>query len=283
MDTSAAVRSVRERLGSEAEARTLVAHVLDVAPSRLVLSPGLDAAAMATLDGLVSRRAAGEPLQHLTGVAHFRTVTVAVGPGVFVPRPETESMVGWCLDHVRAGDRVVELCSGSGVVSLAMAAESPGLEQWAVELSPDAVGYLLRNLSGSGVAAVEADMAVALPHLDGTVDLVVANPPYVPLEAWESVPADVRDHDPHLAVFSGLDGLDALRVLADAAARLLRPGGVVAAEHAEVQHEAVVELFGRHGAFDAVRDHRDLNQRWRYVTAVRRAGGVGAEESVRGG
>ena len=111
MDTSAAVRSVRERLGSEAEARTLVAHVLDVAPSRLVLSPGLDAAAMATLDGLVSRRAAGEPLQHLTGVAHFRTVTVAVGPGVFVPRPETESMVGWCLDHVRAGDRVVELCS----------------------------------------------------------------------------------------------------------------------------------------------------------------------------
>ena len=174
MDTSAAVRSVRERLGSEAEARTLVAHVLDVAPSRLVLSPGLDAAAMATLDGLVSRRAAGEPLQHLTGVAHFRTVTVAVGPGVFVPRPETESMVGWCLDHVRAGDRVVELCSGSGVVSLAMAAESPGLEQWAVELSPDAVGYLLRNLSGSGVAAVEADMAVALPHLDGTVDLAEA-------------------------------------------------------------------------------------------------------------
>ncbi len=269
-DASVAVRTVAARLSSDAEARTLVAHVLGVPLSRLLLAGRLDQTAEATLDALVARRVAGEPLQHLTGVSHFRTVSVAVGPGVFVPRPETEAMVGWCLDQLRAGDRVVELCAGSGVVSLALAAERPGLEQYAVEISPDAVGYLLRNLSGTGVAVIEGDMATALPELAGSVDLVLANPPYVPLSAWESVPADVRDHDPYVAVFSGDDGLDAMRVLADAAARLLRPGGTLAAEHAEVQHETVIDLFAGHGAYEAVRDHRDLTDRWRFVTAVRR-------------
>lgn len=270
MDASAAVRRVLGPLGSEAEARTLVAHVLGLPQTRLLLADPLDDASLARLDALVARRTTGVPLQHLTGVSHFRTVTVAVGPGVFVPRPETESMVGWCLEQLREGDRVVELCAGSGAVSLALAAERPGLRQWAVELSADAVGYLLANLSGTEVVPVEADMADALPELDGTVDLVIANPPYVPLEAWESVPAEVRDHDPQLAVFSGQDGLDAMRVLSDAAARLLRPGGILAAEHAEVQHEAVVSIFAGGGRFEAIRDHRDLNDRWRFVTATRR-------------
>ncbi len=270
MDATAAVVTVRSRLRSEAEARTLVAHVLGVPVSRLLVAPPLDPAATARLEALVARRVAGEPLQHLTGVAHFRTVSVAVGPGVFVPRPETETMTGWCLERVAPPDRVVELCAGSGAISLALAAEAPGLEQWAVELSGEAVAYLGRNLAGTGVTVVEGDMADALPELDATVDLVVANPPYVPLEAWESVPPEVRDFDPHLALFSGPDGLDAMRVLADAAARLLRPGGLLAAEHAEVQHDAVVDLLAGHGAFDRVRDHRDLTDRWRYVTAVRR-------------
>ncbi|HEY8664797.1 MAG TPA: peptide chain release factor N(5)-glutamine methyltransferase, partial [Propionibacteriaceae bacterium] len=97
----------------------------------------------------------------------------------------------------------------------------------------------------------------------------VVNPPYVPLDAWESVPPDVRDHDPQLAVFSGADGLDALRVVADVAARLLRPGGLLAAEHAEAQHESVLALYARHGSYDTVRDHRDLTGRWRFVTARR--------------
>ncbi len=178
-------------------------------------------------------------------------------------------MAGWCLEHVQAGSRVVELCAGSGAISRALAIEGPGLDQWALELAPDAIPYLMTNLEGTGVRVVEADMADGLYELDGTVDLVVVNPPYVPLDAWESVPADVRDHDPELAVFSGADGLDALRVVAGVAARLLRPGGLLAAEHAEVQHADVVELYARHGRFDTVRDHQDLVGRWRFVTARR--------------
>ena len=177
--------------------------------------------------------------------------------------------LSWCLEQVRTGSRVVELCAGSGAISKALAIEGPALDQWALELWPDAIPYLVANLDGTDVRVVEGDMADGLHELDGTVDLVVVNPPYVPLDAWESVPADVRDHDPELAVFSGVDGLDALRVVADVAARLLRPGGLLAAEHAEVQHEPVVELYARHGRFDTVRDHRDLVGRWRFVTARR--------------
>lgn len=269
-----AVRGARAALAGstspDAEARTLVAYALGVEPGRLPLAGPLDEETCARLDAAVARRAAGEPVQHVTGVAHFRHTAVTVGPGVFVPRPETEAMVGWCLDALPAGPvRVVELCAGSGVISKALAEERPGLEQYAVELSEDAIPYLLTNLRGSGVEVVEADMAGALPELDGTVDLVVVNPPYVPLTAWESVPADVRDHDPKMAVFSGDDGLDAMHVVARVAARLLRPGGLLAAEHAEVQHKAVVALFARHGAYGSVRDHRDLTDRWRFVTATR--------------
>lgn len=273
---SEAVRRAAERLAdagsvsAQAEARSLVSHVTGVEPGRMLLAPDLTEAQLEALDLAVSRRAAGEPLQHITGVAWFRTTSLTVGPGVFVPRPETETMTGWCLEQLRPGDRVVELCAGSGAISKALAVEGSGYEQWAVEISPDAVSYALDNLTGTGVRVVEADMEGALYELDGTVDLVVVNPPYVPLEAWESVPADVRDHDPQVAVFSGLDGLDAMRVVTDVAARLLKSHGLLAAEHAEVQHEAVVELFARHGAYDTVRDHPDLVGRWRFVTARRR-------------
>jgi release factor glutamine methyltransferase len=253
----------------DAEARTLVAHVAGIELGRLPLADPLDNATLEALDVAVARRVAGEPVQHITGVAHFRTTSLVVGPGVFVPRPETEAMADWCLEHVQPGSRVVELCAGSGAISKALAFEGPGLDQWALEVAPDAIPYLMTNLDGTGVRVVEGDMADGLYELDGTVDLVVVNPPYVPLDAWESVPADVRDHDPELAVFSGADGLDALRVVADVAARLLRPGGLLAAEHAEVQHTDVVELYARHGRFDTVRDHRDLVGRWRFVTARR--------------
>ncbi len=275
LGASAAVRRAAQALADsgsaspDAEARTLVAHLAGIEPGRIPLADPLDDATLEALDLAVARRVAGEPVQHITGVAHFRTTSLIVGPGVFVPRPETETMAGWCLEQVRAGSRVVELCAGSGAISKALAFEGPGLDQWALELSTDAVPYLSANLAGTDVRVVEGDMADGLPELDGTVDLVVVNPPYVPLDAWESVPPDVRDHDPEIAVFSGADGLDALRVVADVAARLLRPGGVLAAEHAEVQHLGVVGLYARHGRYDTVRDHRDLVGRWRFVTARR--------------
>jgi release factor glutamine methyltransferase len=163
----------------------------------------------------------------------------------------------------------VELCAGSGASSAAIAAERPGCRQYAVELSPAAARAAEANLAGTGVALAEGDMAGAFPELDGQVDLVIANPPYIPLEAWEHVAADVRTHEPALALFSGMDGLDAMKVVARAAARLLRPGGLVCAEHAEVQSESAVSVFARTGAFTQVADHTDLNDRPRFVTAVR--------------
>lgn len=262
-----------ERLGSPAEARTLLAHAAGVEPGRLAILADVGADAEAAFADLVERRAAGVPVQYLTGRAWFRTVSVAVGPGVFIPRPETEVMTGWAIERLRTLDApvVVELCAGSGAISAAIAAELPGCTQYAVELSADAVQAARANLAGTGVTIVEGDMADAFPELDGTVDLVIANPPYIPLEAWEYVAADVREHEPDLALFSGWDGLDALRVVAGVASRLLRPGGWVCAEHAEVQSEAVVELFVGAGAFATVADKRDLNDRPRFVTATRAA------------
>lgn len=275
MRTSALVARTAAELGSVAEARTLVAHALGTDPTGLLLAADPTAAQTDAVAALVARRRAGEPVQHLTGEAWFRTVRVEVGPGVFVPRPETEVMTGWALERLAevraAGDtpRVIELCAGSGAISLALHAEAGPLDAHAVEISDEAVGYLRRNLAGTGVDVVHADMADALTDLDGTVDLVIANPPYVPLAHWADVPADVRDHDPLVALVSGEDGLDAMRVVARVAARLLRPGGAVCAEHAEVQAESAPAVFVAHGGYARIADHLDLTGRPRFVTALR--------------
>ena len=278
--SEAVARGVRS-LGSAAEARTLLAHVLGVEPGRLPLADVSDDD-LAAFDALAARRLAGEPLQHLTGRAWFRTIEVEVGPGVFVPRPETEVLAGWAVDHLRglakaAGLAVVELCAGSGAMVKALASEFPGPDYWAVELSDEAWPYLVSNLAGTGVRAVHADMAEALPDLDGRVDLLVVNPPYIPEEARAILPADVL-RDPDSALFSGADGLDALRVVARVAARLLRPGGWVAAEHDDGHGTSAPELFRSLG-FAEVADHADLAGRPRFVTAratARTSGRMGA-------
>lgn len=276
MRASQAVREVQQRLAAagtpspQAEARTLVAHVLDVEPNRLLVAPDLDDLTRERLEELVAQRCAGRPVQHLTGEAWFRTVRLAVGPGVFVPRPETEVMTGWALERLAelpTDAVVVELCAGSGAISLAIATERPGCRQYAVELSDDALVWAERNLSHTDVTLVAGDMADALPELDGTVDLIICNPPYIPLTAWEQVAEDVREHDPHLALFSGDDGLDAMRVLAKRGLELLKPGGWLCAEHAEVQARSAPEVFVVHGGWGSVRDHVDLNDRPRFVTA----------------
>jgi release factor glutamine methyltransferase len=252
------------------DAAELLAHVLGTTRSQLPLVDDVPAEALASYDDLITRRAAREPLQHLTGSAGFRYAELRVGPGVFVPRPETEVVAGFAIDRAReAGDRpvVVDLCTGSGAIALAVATELPGARVHAVELDPGAVAWAERNLEGSGVDLRAGDMAEAFPELDGTVDVVVSNPPYIPLEAWESVAAEARDHDPHLALFSGQDGLDAIRVLEQRAALLLRPGGVVGAEHADVQGASAPGVFASTGRWLDVADHRDLAGRPRYLTA----------------
>lgn len=272
---AAAVRRLEEAgVGSpEYDARELLAHVLDVPRPRLALVDEVDPDAEERFAALVARRAAREPLQHLLGTAAFRYVELAVGPGVFVPRPETEALAGWGVDRARdviAAGRppvVVDLCTGSGAVALALATEVPQAVVHAVELDEGAHGWAARNLAGSGVDLRHGDMAAAFADLDGTVDVVLCNPPYIPLEAYESVAAEARDHDPALALWSGEDGLDAMRVLEGVAARLLRPGGVVGAEHAEVQAESAPAVFAGTSRWVDVRDHPDLAGRPRFVTA----------------
>lgn len=259
------------QLGSAAEARILLAHASGLDLRRLALADELPETAIDDYRSLLDRRSTGIPVQYLTGRAAFRTVEVAVEPGVFIPRPETEVMTGWAIEQLLGltAPTVVELCAGSGAISLAIATEAAGARQYAVELSEIAAKAAAANLSGSGVDLRVGDMADAFPELNGQVDLVIANPPYIPLEAWEGVSAEVRAHEPTLALFSGPDGLDALRVVTEVAARLLRPGGVVCAEHAESQSEAVTALFAGTGWYHSVIDHQDLTDRPRFVSGVR--------------
>ncbi|MBT1677818.1 peptide chain release factor N(5)-glutamine methyltransferase [Curtobacterium flaccumfaciens pv. flaccumfaciens] len=221
----------------------------------------------------VARRATREPLQHITGQAYFRALTLAVGPGVFVPRPETEGVVQFGIDALRAtavpSPIAVDLGSGSGAIAIAMDTEVPNALVYAVERSADALPWTRRNVDAHGgmVRLVEGDLADALPELDGTVSVVVSNPPYVPDDA---VPIDpeVRDHDPAMALYGGPDGLDSVRALAETAWRLLVPGGVLVIEHAEPQGAGVREVLTRRG-FRTPETHVDLTGRDRTTTATR--------------
>ena len=257
----------------EADAAALLAHVLGTTRGGLVLVDAVPAAEAERYRALVARRAAREPLQHLTGSAAFRHVELAVGPGVFVPRPETELLAGWAVERATAllatvpAPVVVDLCTGSGAIAAALADEVPQARVHAVELSPDAHAWAERNLAGTGVDLRLGDAFSAFDDLLGAVDVVVCNPPYVPLEAWESVAPEARDHDPHLALFSGEDGLDAIRVLAVRAAQLLRVGGVLGVEHADVQGRSVPAVLAATGRWVDVRDHEDLAGRARFTTA----------------
>jgi release factor glutamine methyltransferase len=267
----------------EQDARQLLAYVVGIELARLPLLDAVEDAQASHFETLINKRARRIPLQHLTGRAHFRYLELEVGPGVFVPRPETEVMTGWAIEQLRpmvyavARGRsrhlpvVVELGTGSGAVAKAIATELTGTRVHAVEVSEEAAAYAARNLADTTVELYVRDMSGALPELNGAVDLVIANPPYIPLDAFESVLPEVRDHDPVLALFSGQDGLDAIRVVVTEAARLLRPAGLLCIEHADVQGESAQQVLIQHGAFAAVRDHPDLSGRPRFVTAVRRA------------
>ncbi|MGW3242329.1 peptide chain release factor N(5)-glutamine methyltransferase [Streptomyces sp. NPDC001070] len=219
----------------------------------------------------VARREAREPLQHITGRAFFRYLELQVGPGVFVPRPETESVVGWAIDAVRAMDvaepLIVDLCTGSGAIALALAQEVPRSRVHAVELSDEALVWARKNVQGSKVDLRQGDALEAFQDLNGQVDLVISNPPYIPLTEWEHVAPEARDHDPEMALFSGEDGLDTIRGIERTAHRLLRPGGVVVIEHADTQGGQVPWIFTEEAGWADAADHPDLNNRPRFTTA----------------
>ena len=221
----------------------------------------------------VDRRARREPLQHITGTAPFRHLELAVGPGVFVPRPETEVVVEAAMAALAglASPVVVDLGTGTGAIALAIADEVPAARVHAVEADPGAHTWAARNAAGSAVDLRLGDMADAFGDLDGTVDVVVSNPPYIPVGAVVRDP-EVATHDPGLALWSGADGLDAVRVVERVAARLLRAGGTVVVEHADLQGESAPAVFAATGRWAGVADHRDLAGRDRYLTARRAQG-----------
>ncbi|MFD7024473.1 peptide chain release factor N(5)-glutamine methyltransferase [Promicromonospora sukumoe] len=290
-----------------ADAEELLAHALGVNRGELrrllVLGREVPDDVARAFEALVARRAAREPLQHLTGRAPFRHLELAVGPGVFVPRPETEEVAQVAIDEAAkvvgerggAGAVVVDLCTGSGAIALAVATEVPGARVHAVELDKDAHAWAARNVDAlSAVAAgldpadqgasptperivrlVKGDARTALYGIDGTADVVVSNPPYVPSDA---VPVDpeVAEHDPAVALYGlGPDGLEVPRGITDAAARLLRPGGLYVMEHAEVQADAARAMVaaardaeGR-PVFGEPETRKDLTGRPRMVVARR--------------
>lgn len=264
-----------------AEAEQLAAYVLDVPRGRLALADGFTRAQLGRFEALVDRRAAREPLQHLTGSAGFRHLELAVGPGVFVPRPETELLAGWGVaqGRRRSAPQVVDLCSGSGAIALSVAQELPDARVVAVERSPAALEWLRRNAADRAAAGdtpievVVADVTdpQLLAELVGRVDVLLCNPPYVPRSV--AVPPEVAGHDPDEAVFGGADGLDVIRPVIARAAELLRPGGVLGIEHDDTQGEAVPALLAADGRFERIEDHRDLVGRPRFATASRRADG----------
>jgi release factor glutamine methyltransferase len=251
------------------DAELLAAHVLGVPRGRLLLMDSLRADELGRFTALVAERAKRVPLQHLLGTAAFRHLELQVGNGVFVPRPETELLAGWGIEHTAPGATVVDLCSGSGAIALAVADEARPARVVAVERSPAALAYLRRNAAGYPVVeVVEGDVTDpgVLAELRGAVNVVLCNPPYVP--SATEVPAEVG-LDPAEAVFGGGDGLEVIRPVIALAAALLEPGGVVGIEHDDVHGEAVPALLRADGRFAEVAAHDDLTGRPRYATARR--------------
>jgi release factor glutamine methyltransferase len=255
------------------DAEYLAAHVVGVERSRLMLVPLVDPPVVEELRRLVARRAAREPLQHILGTAVLGPVTVAVGPGVFTPRPETELLLEWGLAAV--GDVpapvVVDLCTGTGALAIAVAASRPDAVVHAVEADPDALAWARRNIDAHGgrvvLHAADVRWNDLLVELEARVDLVLCNPPYVP--EGTVLPPEVTDWDPPGAVFGGEDGLEIIRAVVRAAAGLLRHGGRLAIEHDDSHGELVPALLRRRAVLADVEEHTDLTGRPRFATARR--------------
>lgn len=280
------LRSAKVKLAAaeiaEVDAEHLFAYVIGV--SRMDLHNGVQLEATLkslgdfgviedTFAKLISRRAAHEPLQYLTGTAFFRYLEIEVGPGVLVPRPESELLVEAVITHIKnledkvVGEiSVIDLGSGSGALALAIATEAPRTRVIAVEKSPEAMIWLKKNVAkiAENVRVVEGDVADVLPGVK--CDIVIANPPYIPDS--QSLPRDVAEHEPHIALFGGATGLEMPQRFIGAAARLLKPGGILAIEHTEEQGAAIDALLSRD--FIEIVLHLDLNKRPRWTSAIRR-------------
>lgn len=255
------------------EAEFLASHVVGVPRGRLLLHPLVDLPQVEELRRLVARRATREPLQHVLGTAVLGPVEVAVGRGVFTPRPETELLLEWGLRQLRGVEDplVVDLCTGTAALALAFAESRPDARVHAVDIDPGALSWARRNIAAHGdrvtLHAADVRWADPLPELEARVDLVVCNPPYVP--EGTPVPPEVAEWDPAVAVFGGADGLALIPAVISLAATLLRYGGGLAIEHDDTHGESVPALLRRRKVLTDVQEHADLNGRPRFATARR--------------
>jgi release factor glutamine methyltransferase len=282
MEIKSILRAAKAQLNesniSEVDAEHLLAHILGLTRMDLHNPVVLEATLLGFSDqnileeqffDLLDRRLNFEPLQYLTGTAPFRHLDIQVGPGVLVPRPESELLVEAVLQHIKNLPQpvsVVDLGAGSGALSLAIATEAPGSRVIAVEKSPEALIWLKKNVSviSENVRVVEGDVADVLPGIK--CDVVIANPPYIPQR--QQLPRDVEAFEPHVALFGGPTGLEIPQLFINAAARLLKPQGVLVIEHGEDQADEIAKLLDVD--FSEVASHDDLVGRPRWSSAVRR-------------
>jgi release factor glutamine methyltransferase len=261
----------------QADAEILLSYVLDISRGELqvkaITGDDLDQGQEQKFLALVEKRSERFPLQHLTGVAYFRQLELYVGPGVFVPRFETETVSQIAIDALRLvpadNPIAVDLATGSGAIALSIATEVPNAKVFAIELSEEALVYTRKNFAKYAPAAtlVQGDLVDAFPELDGQVDVLVSNPPYIPDDMIPIYP-EVHLHDPSMALYGGSDGLDLVRKVELAAKRLLRKGGALVIEHADMQGESIRQLILSLGWRKCV-THKDLAGRDRATTAIR--------------
>ena len=262
----------------DVDAELLIGFVLGMSrgevQAKAITGTTVSTSEAAAITALMERRAGREPLQHITGRAPFRSLELAVGPGVFVPRPETEQVAQFAIDALRAAAGRepigVDLGTGSGAIALALATEVPHALVYGVENSPEAFLWTRQNFRESGAdnaRAVFVDLASALPELDGTVAVVISNPPYIPLGAIPRDP-EVRLFDPEHALYGGEDGLDVVRQVSRTARRLLHPGGTLVLEHGELQAAAIAAILAADG-WRAIASHPDFLGRDRSTSALR--------------
>ena len=262
----------------EIDAQLLAAHVLGSSRGSiqcdLIIGRQLTDDQLQEFEALVEKRSQRLPLQHLTGKGYFRNLELKVGKGVFIPRPETESVAELAIQALRAvpGEPIaVDLCTGSGAIAISLATEVPNAKVFAWELNPESESYLRENIAayGNSVNLTMGDIAddAAFTELVGKVAVVISNPPYIPAGA---IPRDieVREHDPALALYGGEDGMDVMHVVSRRAMELLVPGGFLVVEHADNQASVVADLLLEDG-WKQVRSHRDLSGRDRAVSAVK--------------
>ena len=282
MKLSEALAMASEKLSTagvpspQADATWLLCHFLDTDRSdlltRITFDQDLSSEQLEAFLVALTRREKREPLQPLTGKAAFRSLELSVGPGVFIPRPETEQVVQYAIDYLRQLPRpgvAIDLGTGSGAIAIAMAVEVPQTKVYAVELSQSAFDYATKNIEAN-LAAVElrlGAMQEVVSDLVGGVDVVISNPPYIPDSAIPIDP-EVRNFDPELALYGGEDGLDVIRDISGIAAALLRAGGLLVLEHAETQSDAIRELLLNDGWL-SVSAFQDATMRYRTITAIR--------------